>query len=609
MLRRRPDLARPSVAALTAVVAAVAALTACPKKPSGPPPPPPAASGLPVKSATAARADLLGTVIVPSLDRSIASVLALVKKADPSYPVQDPKQLRQMMMTGARVPPAVAASVRTDRPLALVMMSGGVGKPPMAVAAVEMASPQAVKQAIAAVGAPSDKRADAVAIKTSDASTLWMWPKGNVLVVAETVDGLIAGASLALDARSGAAGADDLVATAHLDAIARSQGTDLPTALKKAGDAAREGMKTAAAIAAAGRGKPPAPPSDEMAMAMVDLVFARVADTGSADFTTRIDPSGGVTLGLRLHPRAGSAFERSVKTPAPYAIDPALLAAGQPAALWATGPGPLALQAAEIMKGRFAASPDKATAALAASCDTVLGALSGASSGSIRFDGSRLAYQIVYPLKSGADGSKVIDAVAAIGGSKAMADFIAAVYGPIAPKVAFKREGSTLRATVGLGLKPSKSGGKEVGALVKKLFGSDKLEILMTVGNGRLVGLLGAGGKPRLAALADGRGGPPPAGDLGAALAETRGHDGLGYLDLGAFVAPVMAAFGGAGAGFLPAGLGGSPGGKPRPMPLFVSWRGGDAFVAELRVPVTSIATGGALAKSSMAGIAGGSAR
>jgi len=571
---------------------------------------PAAPTTLPTRPAAEARAALVTAIVVPSLDRSLRTVATLAQKVMPMMPPQQPAEMRTNILKAAKVPDAVAAQVKTDRPLAIVLLApvggGGPGKDPNPVAAVEMASPDAVKQAIAAAGAPAEKRMDAIAIKGPDGKPMWLWGRDNVLFVADAAETLERGVELVAEVRKTAA-SDDVVATLYPDAIAGAQGTTVKAAL----DGVREQMAAQRAamaeLAAANtHGKAPAPAAGDagdLGQAVIDVFLARVADTASGDVVARLDAEKGLSLGVRLRARPGSAMAKAM-APAPYALDASVLA-GDEAAVWSSGPSAWLADMIGAMRTRLGASQDKAAADMAAGLDRLAGALTGATSGALRFGKAGLAYEAAWALKPGTEPAAVIDTIHALGTSSLTPAMLAGLYGPLAPKLTWKKDGANLKLTVAL---PLKTLPKDAGAGVKKMLGGDKLEVLITAAADRLVVAMGSTAKARAAALAAGKAGSAPAGELATALAETKGHDGVAYLDFGAFMRVLMAA--GGDKSEMPPGMAEA---IKQSFPVVLSYRGGDALAFDVRMPVATLAGAGAAASglmgaflSGMAGGAGG---
>jgi hypothetical protein len=80
---------------------------------------------------------------------------------------------------------------------------------------------------------------------------------------------------------------------------------------------------------------------------------------------------------------------------------------------------------------------------------------------------------------------------------------------------------------------------------------------------------------------------PPP--EVAAAVAEARGADGFAYLDVWATVRPGVSAMRDAQAARMLGMLSALPGFAGLKLPLVMSYRGGDAFTAELRVPMATL--------------------
>jgi len=182
--------------------------------------------------------------------------------------------------------------------------------------------------------------------------------------------------------------------------------------------------------------------------------------------------------------------------------------------------------------------------------------------------------------------------MAALAGSRGFSELLAAIYGGATPRVQARRERDTLRTELAF---PLRNRPGDPGTALKAFFGSPTLSLLATVAGGRLLMATEPDAAPRLAALAAARA-RAPLPDLQNALNETRGQDGFLYLDVWSLVKPSLAVAAPQQAQML--GLvTNMPGFSQLKLPVVMSYKGGPALDAELRLPLSTLTNAAAVAR------------
>jgi hypothetical protein len=544
---------------------------ACRKEGSGPP-----VEG--VRPAEESRPHLIMSISVAPLDRTTAHVDALARTLGLPFAGKD---LLTMLSANHGLTADAMAQIDTSQPIGVAYVTPQSKEhPPIGALVATARSKQALDQLVSSLGTIAESQKGARRVQRADGSILWVATSGTSLFAATSLDGLTYAGALAKEAQR--APAEEVVVTMFPEALARWRGTDVRTALAEVRKEAFDDQIAAAER----RGNPvPGPAERVIYEALLASFMDPLAETTSGALSLTLDPERGIRFGLKLAPRAGSAFAKRVASPTPYVVDPALFAAGQDpiAVLWAVGPSPFWLETYDAVLAAEVKAGLKGADEVSRHYRTLRPFLSGASSGELRARRDAITTDVVVPLKVGGSPA-ALDALAALTTSPGFAALLGEVYGHQAPQVQAKRERETLRTELAF---PVRDRPGDVGTAVRAIFGSATLSLLATVANGRLVAATEPAAAERLAALRDGPPRAPPP-EIAAALAETKGHDGLVYLDLWATIRPVALATAPSKAGFL--GMTSMmPGFSQLKLPVVMSHRGGDALTAELRVPLATL--------------------
>lgn len=560
----------PKTAAAPAAVAAPAA----PAVPSGPP--------VEIVPAAAARAHLLGSISIGSIDRLFENAARLVGQAVP-LPM-DAKGMRDMLLSQAGLPPEVAASLDFASPAGAAFISIGDKGESGTVLAVPAKGPAEAQKVIDALGKPIMVRGAVVLVRSATSGSGWLYRAGNVVVLSDELEALSRGAMLALEARR--PGPDDITATVFPDTIARAHGTDVKTAIAHAMKEARDQQ------GAAGH------PMDDRALEPITEMLGLVGDAASAELGLSADPARGLVFRARLLAKPGTRLESVAKEVRPFELDPSVV--GDKASRFlvaASSLGPFWRGTFNTYRARLAADKEKGAAAALAYYDATMAALRGQVSGGMwmRKDEPHLAGAFVMPVKDAASGA----AVAAAMGKLDPPALAALLRAQTADSKAF--ELTTKKETVGkvkalhYRLKIKKTGDADRDVL--RRFLGNEVDAYGGVAGTRIIVTLGRDAKSRLGAIAAGKAPPPEtSGPLAEATAGAKGRDAFYYTDL----APLLA-------------LAGKISDEPRlqmlarsgaaPIPIVVTAGGdglGKAWTADLTVTVSAFSSIGALVAGSM---------
>jgi len=139
------------------------------------------------------------------------------------------------------------------------------------------------------------------------------------------------------------------------------------------------------------------------------------------------------------------------------------------------------------------------------------------------------------------------------------------------------------------------------GTALKAFLGSSTVSMLSTVAGGRLIMSSEPAASVRLASLVAGRPGSP-APELATALAETRGQDGLFYLDLWSLMKPAIAVAASPQEAQMIGVVTNMPGFSQLKLPVVMSYKGGQALDSELRVPLSTLTNAANVARPFLGG-------
>ena len=568
-------------AALLAVLVAGGCAPGCKKTVPGPP-----VEGL--RPAEQERPNLVATVTLAPLDRTMGKVNTLSQKLSLPFAGKD---LITMFTAQNDVTPEVLAHVDTTQPVAVAYVAAkGKDHAPVEAMAATLREDDGADKIAAALGQVQEKQRGARRLRRPSGASVWVASHRKTFLASSSFEGLAAAGALALEAQK--VPADDVVFTVHPDAVARWRQTDVRTALAQFRKEAVDDQ-----IAAAERRGGPVPGAAERVMidATLEALTDPIAESSAGALSLNVDPERGIRVAARLDPKPGSALAKRMATPTPYAVDPALLApgggGGAVIGLWSVGPGPFWLD----LYGKVFAAQAKAGLKGAAEVNrhyqAVRPLLTGAGSGTLRASRAGIGVDLLLPV-AGPAPAAALDAVAALALSRGLVELLGEIYGRSAPEVRARREGATVRAELAF---PVRDRPGDIGTALKAVAGSSTLTALVSTSGGRLLAVTEPEASARLAALTAAAMAPAGAraaaggADLTAALAETRGRDGVFYIDLWAVARPALTAADTQAARMIGM-ISALPGFGNLKLPAVMSYQGGQRFEAELRLPMSALA-------------------
>jgi len=516
-----------------------------------------AAKLLPLKATAEARQVALGSAVIPNLDRTFDRADTIAKSL--SLPFDKTAQ-RKSFLASLKAPEALVNAVRTDGSLAMVAFPPKqAGKEPEVVVAAQGKSPEAIASAIAAMGQPVATKDDARSYKVGT-ETVWLLSRGNTLVGAQSVETLVLGAAMAMEGLSPSE--DDLTVRVSPEAIAKSQGTDLKTALSGMLATWMESLKSMPGQS---------PVAAQVLGGMFKPAADRLAEVEEAGLSLRLDAQKGVALRLEVSPRRDSKLAGMLGKSTPYKLDTRVVPEGDPMALMAFSPTTMMASLWAELRPLVAKGKDDNDGEEAAKqIDVLVDAFSFGGSGAMAVADKQMRITGVYGTRKESDGEAALSAMAALLKGAWYQSLLST--GEMKGKVSVKRDKDVLLVST-TQVAPKNMPPAMAQAMKGMGLLSQTMAMLAQPGN-----LLFATGKDAAAKVRQLVSAEPrkPVGLAAAAVAESAGADGFFYMDFGQLVK--------LGAGAM--GAGDNPMLSGLQLPLWVSYRGGKSPALDVRVPM-----------------------
>ncbi len=537
-----------------------------------------AANGLQNPSAATTQG-LLATLLIPSLDRTITRIDTLAAHSRLPFRGQD---LLTTLIAAAHLPVEARSAIDTAQPIAVVLYTPATKVNAQAVFALTVRDARSATNLAKALGTPGVEKDGLQQLNLSDGGTLWLGHRDRIVVGSRSREALVAAGASAVRATTTVSG-DEIVLTAFTDALARWQGSDARTAMATFRDQILdEQRKTGANLPLVGA----------LAAAMLDGLLSPLADTTTGGAAITLDPAHGIDLTFRLQPRPGTAFAADVATRTPYDLAPALSAGATPAAIVAAiGPTPFPARLFGTLLAAWAQAGSKP--ALDASNllrSWWLPTFTGAATSRITPTSGRTDSDGTLALRPGVAPTAVLDGLVAF--CRLTTSLVRDLDARNTPTTIATRQGDFVRIETTY---PKATGPNDPNAVVKALMGSSQIVTLATVSRGQLVFASEPGARARIAAFATTTAGTP-APELATAQRDTKGSEGVFYMDMMALARPVLAAAGTPDAQAQMFGMLLSlPGLAQLKLPLVFSYEGGDDLKARFRVPLSTLSSAGSV--------------
>jgi len=443
-----------------------------------------------------ARAAQVATFVAPTLDRALATGIALARAATP-LPLE-PAAVRELALTQLGIPPEVGQKLDLAGPISGAVVGFGGDQPIKAAFTFTVKDGVDFAKLAATLGRVVGRHGAAFEIDTPSNGHAWFLPMGRTILFAESAEALMQAGNLALEARR--ASPDDLSLVVFPEALARALGTDVKSALERfLGEIDARAARGGNPLGTEGRAQ------------LADLV-GMAADLETAEFALNLDVGKGVAILARLRAKKGSKLAELSSNVLTVPIDP-LLFGKNDAGLVVTSAFPgrtldqirrlrATLTAKENEKPAGKGSPSKKDLAHAGQfLDTLIDSLVGTASMVGRLHPT-LSAEIAYPIKDEAAGKKLQTALLAAdrGSVLAMLTVQGKPAGMDVKVPVVRKESVGKLSAVHWNVVFNLPGDKQ--SLMKKLLGGTGIDTYGAVIGDRLIVTMGVGAKARLAAMA-----------------------------------------------------------------------------------------------------------
>lgn len=502
--------------------------------------------------------------MVPNLDRTFDRVEAVAKAL--SLPFDKAAQ-RKSFFGSLKAPETLVSALKTDGPLAIVALPAKQAgkKQPEVVIAVQGKSPEDLRTAITGMGAPIATKDDAKSYKV-DAETVWLVQRGSTLVAAQSLESLVLGAAMAMEAAQGSD--DDLKVLVSPEAIAKGQGTDLKTATAGLLATWADSLKSTA-----GQN----PMAEQVLGGMLKPVADRLAEVEQAGLSFRLDAEKGATLRLEATPRKDSKLASLFGMSTPAKLDTRVVPEATPIGLTAfSRTNILTTMWAEL---RPLVARDKDGEDAAKQIDVVLQASAFGGSAAMAVVDKQMRVSGVYGMRNESDGEAFLSAASALMKGAWYQSLLS--KGGMKAKVSVKRDKDVVLVSTAQAapkdLPPAMAEAmKGIGML------SQTMAMLAKQGSLFFASGKDAAAKVRQLASSEPR---KLAGVAATAVQESSGSDGFFYMDFGPLLMLGAEAM----------GAGDNPMLANMTLPFWLSYRAGKSPSLELRVPMEVVRGKGAL--------------
>ena len=519
---------------------------------------------LAVKAAEEARQSAMGIAVIPNVDRSFERADAVAKAL--SLPFDKASQ-RKSFLDSLKAPEALANAIRMDGPAAIVAFAPKEkGKDPEVVVAATGKSPEALKAALSGLGQPLAVKDDAKSFKVG-AETAWLMQRENLLIAATSIEALTLGAALAME--SATAGEDDVMVRLYPEAIAKSQGTDVKTAI----------TGYLATMTASLKGMPGQNP---MVLSAIAGVFKslgdRLTEVDNAGISIRIDAQKGASLRFEASPRKDSKLAGLLGKPMPYKLDTRVVPEGDALAIMAFSP--MDMITSLWTDFRPLVAKDKAGEEAAKQIDVLIKGWTSGGSAAVSIVDKQMQIAGIYNVQKGVEPEAYLAATEGLMTGAWYKSLLS--VGEMKTKITMKRDKDLLLINTDQeapkNLPPAMADAMKGMGLM-----SQTIAMLVTQGNFFFVSGKHAAATAKQLPSAPAR---KPSGLIATAVEESAGADGFFYMDIGQFMKLGAAAM----------GAGENPMFSQMRLPLWLSYRGGKSAALDVRIPIDFVRAVGVFA-------------
>jgi hypothetical protein len=503
---------------------------------------------------------MLGAAVVPNPERTLQRTVEIAGESGVAW---NKGELRNFAFSSLGIPVSVLEHMNLGEPFAMVYLD--CGKPeakPDVLYSLAAKSAKDAKQAIKVMGEPVATKGDASAFRMNG-ELHWFWQKDERLVVANSSDALVKGALLAIELAN--PGANDIVVWAVPPAIFAWQQKN-PGSVKAL---VRQQIQPSLQAVLG-----PLLVQSDLFRAFLDKAFGALVDllfdVPEVRLAIRGDSKDGVLLRLSVMPKAGSALAARIARSTPYQFDRRVLTGDPPDVLLATAPMPLIGETWRSFQPLLAESTDWKS--LVEPLDIILSPLTGATSIACRLTDRGPVHTAIFEFAKGTDTDRYLDAAARLSDLPSPMN-----SGPAKEKleVTSRRANNMLLSTVKY-LPESTDPEMRQGAKLSS-DGDSFTSAVLVEGDKAYAWLAGTDAENDVKFLPKAIPGPPQR-LVARALEESKGSDGLFYIDIAWAIRAALAS--------MPPSSFKYPQLSSLQLPSWVYFRGGTTFDVLLRAPI-----------------------
>jgi hypothetical protein len=541
---------------------------------------------------------LIGHIVIPSLDRTLATAEAL--RGDGVLPF-GANELRQMIQARVNLPAELTDLVDTSKPMNAAFVKAPPSKnvadaptvprepPPLFAGVISLKSLADAAEKAKNAGTPAETRKDAQRFVRPDGTSLWVARVDDRVVWSDTFDGLAEAGAHALAAPL--ENAEDVVATIFPTSfIDPNKVGDSPAAAAQSKQVALSSYENQLRT----RGQTPNHAERAALEAALDFVLPSLSDSERVRVGFGISRSHGLGLAVRATPRPGSGYAQRLAPRTPYRAPANFVAGGSTVSMLASGPNPAWFALGLAVLDKQAQAGVTGAEAVAAKYRALLPLLSGDTFQSMRGAGDSLAIDIAFGLAPAAPASAAVEAFASLLAEPALPTLLGQAWGQQAPKIEVARQPDAKDGRFAVSFTfPSGGRSPSPATLAKALTGGERVTFLVQPAAGRLLISSEPNAESRQRTLAATLDEKPineaAAAPLLGALSETAGREGLFYLELWGVARPILrAVVNGPERRLLDMAMS-LPGLDTMTLPVWVSVEGGNTLTTELRVPLATL--------------------
>jgi hypothetical protein len=499
--------------------------------------------------------------------------------------------IRTMALARSDVPVALLEPLDLSRPVAMVFVARDTKSPkgdPHAAVALSARSADAANKFIAALGTELSRKENAREIKRANGEKIWVVARQETLVLSETLEGLIAAGAHAIATRDSAK--EDLRISFFPDGLAASAQADLKT---KLAELRKEFVESAVGQASAQGGNP------EAMRKYMDATFSMYSDwvleTRVGDLVLSVDDRDGVRLQGRVHAKKGTPLEKRFAENNPATLDPAIANGSNPALIGAYNLAPQWIDSYVTMFSGLVGSMNLKDAPSETVLRDFFNTMPRAMSVRMDSDGKRPAISMI-GRKKGLQAEPTFKGWAQFLGSGFMDTLLKAGGAPDVPSISWQSKDTAGVFAATYPKKPKSEMGRQINKMVTAIFGEPRIAVTCDIRNEIMAISNEPGSRARIekmhASLS-----APLSPEIKELVDETRGMEGFMSVDILAMVKMVTTSAGALdpSAAQVGAMMNFIPGLDKLPVPIIFGYRGGEALVLDMHIPMRTVRSVGSI--------------